>query len=127
MFFDYFYWHYAIAPLEILKIMASYLKAAHHQFLIVQHFRTLLAPWHRQNPSDFGPKERTLTDKIIDPIVDLYIRLIAAVIRLTIIIAGLVWQLVLLIAFLILFVTWLAWPLISIYLVIKGLTLVQKI
>ena len=100
--------------------MQNYLKSNLHRFLIVQHLRTLFAPWHRQNPSDFGSKNKTFGDKIMDRVADLYIRLIAAFIRLMIVSAGLIWQLVLLVFFLILFVVWLVWPAIAIYLVIKG-------
>ena len=95
-----------------------------HQFLIVQHFNTLFSPWHRQNPSDFGPRERKFTDKILDSITDLYIRLIAAVIRLTIIFMGLVVELMTLAVFLVLFVAWLAWPVVAVYMISKGLNLI---
>ena len=125
IFMEYFYWHYVVAPFEILKIMNNYLIARWHQFLIVQHLKTLFAPWHRQNPSDFGTKESKFTDKILDVIASAYIRLIAACIRLVIIFAGLVVELFTLIAFLLLFVVWLAWPVISIYLITKGLNLLN--
>ena len=123
IFLEYFYWHYAIAPFEILKIMRNYLKAARHQFLMSQHLRTLFAPWHRQNPSDFGRKEKTLADKMLDSLADLYIRLIAACIRTLIIFAGLIWQLILLLAFLLLFIIWLAWPFIAVYSIVRGLSM----
>jgi len=121
LFLEYFYWHYTIAPFEILRIMGNYLKASRHQFLLVQHLKTLFAPWHRQNPSSFGPKNRTFGDKILDVLVDIYIRLIAAVIRLTIIVMGLLWQLLLFIGFMVLFVGWLGWPAIAIYMIGMGI------
>lgn len=124
IFLDYFYWHYTIAPFEILRIMQNYLKANWYRFLIFQHFRTLFAPWHRQNPSDFGPRERTFGDRILDTLADFYIRLIAAFIRLAIIFIGLLWQLVLLVAFLLLFVVWLAWPAIAVYSIVRGMILI---
>lgn len=124
IFLEYFYWHFAIAPFEILKMMKNYMKAARHQFLITQHLRTLFAPWHRQNPSDFGKKNRTLGDKILDSLVDFYIRLIAAGVRLTIIIMGLLWQLALFILFILLFVFWLSWPVIAVYMIINGLHII---
>ena len=127
IFLEYFYWHYTVAPFEILQIMRDYLKANWHRFLIVQHFKTLFAPWHRQNPSDFGSKNKTFGDKILDKIADLYIRIIAALIRLLIISAGLIWQFILLIFFLLLFVAWLAWPAIAIFSIIKGVTVVSLI
>lgn len=121
IFLEYFYWHYSIAPFEILRIMGDYLKGARHQFLIVRHLRTLFAPWHRQNPSDFGRQDKTFTDKILDAMADIYIRLIAAGVRIFIITIGLAWQLVLFIFFVLLFVIWLAWPLLAGYLVINGI------
>lgn len=124
IFLEYFYWHFTIAPFEILKIMNNYQIAFWHKFLIVQHFRTLFSPWHRQNPSEFGTRARTFVDKILDVLVDVYIRLIAACIRLVIILTGLVAQVLIFLGFIVLFVLWLGWPVISIYLIIKGLNLV---
>lgn len=121
---DYLYWHFAVAPFEILRIMKNYQVASWYKFLITQHFRTLFSPWHRQNPSDFGPRSRTFGDKILDAITDLYIRLIAACVRLTIIFAGLLFQVFVLVAFVVLFVTWLAWPAIAIFLILKGFNIV---
>lgn len=126
IFLEYFYWHFAVAPFEILRVMRNYLKAARHQFLMAQHLRTLFAPWHRQNPSDFGKRERTFSDKILDSIVDVYIRLLAAGIRSSIILLGLIWQFILLIFFLSLFIVWLAWPVIAIYSISNGLNVVLK-
>ena len=127
IFLDYIYWHWAVAPGEILKIMNNYLIANWHKFLITQHFRTLFSPWHRQNPSEIGSRQKTFTDKILDVVVDLYIRLIAAGIRTIIILAGLVFELLTLIFFLILFVAWLVWPAIAIYLIMKGLSQVSSL
>ena len=127
IFLDYIYWHWAVAPREILKIMNNYLIANWHRFLITQHFKTLFSPWHRQNPSDIGPKQNAFTDKILNAITDLYIRLIAAGIRTVIILAGLVIELLTLIFFLVLFVAWLVWPVIAIYLIMKGLAQVSSI
>lgn len=126
IFLEYFYWHYTIAPFEILKIMNNYLKAARHQFLITQHLRTLFAPWHRQNPSDFGKKSRTYTDSILDFLADIYIRLIAAGIRLVIIFCGFIWQILLFIFFILLFIFWLSWPAIAVYFISSGLNIILK-
>lgn len=122
IFLEYFYWHYTVAPFEILQIMRNYLKANWHRFLIVQHLNTLFSPWHRQNPSDFGPKEMTFVDRIMNVITDAYIRLIAAGIRLIIIFIGLFVELLTLVGFILLWVIWLAWPVIAIYSIIWGLT-----
>lgn len=120
IFFDYILWHFTIAPFEILRIMKNYLKASVHQFLIIQHFKTLFSPWHRQNPSDFGAKQKTLFDKFFDALADLYIRLIAAVIRLIIIAMGLIWGGILFIGFGILLLIWMIWPVLAVFSVIYG-------
>jgi len=99
------------------------MRASWHRFLIAKHFQTLFAPWHRQNPSDFGKRDRTYGDKILDVIVDLYIRLIAAGIRLIIIFSGMVWQLVLLLFFMLALIVWIAWPAVSVFSIIYGIEL----
>ena len=124
IFLEYFYWHYVIAPVEILKIMSNYIGAARHQFLMTQHLRTLFASWHRQNPSDFGRKNPTFVYRILDVLVSLCIRLLAACIRSAIIILGLVWQFTLLIFFIFIFVVWVSWPVISILSISKGINLI---
>jgi len=124
IFLDYLYWHYAVAPFAILQIMRNYSIANWHRFLIIRHLETLFAPWHRQNPSDFGKRERNFSDKILDSMADLYIRLIAACIRLFIIFGGLLTQLLVFITFMVLYVIWLAWPVISIYMIIKGFKMI---
>ena len=124
IFIEYFYWHFAIAPFGILRIMENYMNAYWHRFLITQHLKTLFAPWHRQNPSDLGGRKKTLSDKIMDQIIDLYIRLIAAGVRLLIIIIGLLWQVILLALFTLLFVVWVSWPIACIYLISKGLAMI---
>jgi hypothetical protein len=127
IFLEYFYWHFTIAPFEILRIMNNYLISNWHKFLVVQHFKTLFSPWHRQNPSDFGKRANTFTDKIFDALADLYIRLIAAGVRSAIILAGLIVELLTLIGFLLIFVIWLAWPVIAIYLIIMGFNIIYGI
>jgi hypothetical protein len=91
--------------------------------LITQHLRTLFSPWHRQNPSDFGNKNKIFADKIIDFIIDSYIRLITAGARTVIIVIGLLWQIVLLSIFMLLFVFWIVWPIVCVYLISKGLAM----
>jgi len=99
------------------------MKASWHRFLIAKHLQTLFSPWHRQNPSDFGKRERTFGDKMLDALADIYIRLIAASIRSIIIVSGLIWQLVLFIAFMLLLIVWIAWPAVSVFSIIYGIEL----
>lgn len=123
IFLDYFYWHYTVAPFGILKIMRNYQIATGHKFLINKHLETLFDPWHRRNPSDLSSREQNFFYKIFDKLIDLYIRLIAAGIRMAIIAAGITGQLILLVVFLILLIIWLGWPVIALYSIKRGLTL----
>ncbi len=125
IFLDYFYWHYIVAPFEILRIMTNYFKSIWHQFLITQHLKTLFSQWRRQNPADVGKKSVSLTDKILDSImdvvIDFFLRIVAAIIRLSIITTGLLTEVLIAVGFFLILLIWLAWPLISIYFVYLGL------
>lgn len=123
LFLHYIYWHYLIATRNIWEIWSNYERATWHRFLIVRHLQTLLAPWHRQRPSDVK-KSRDATGKILDGMIDFYVRIAAALVRLTIVATGLVVQFLWLGLFIALFFAWLLWPLILVISVIKGLTLV---
>ncbi len=120
---EYIYWHYGVASIGILSLLRNYLIGTWHKFLISTHFKNLLAPWHRANPSDVG-KSQNIGDHIINAVIDFYIRIVAALVRLTIILTGLLVELLIIFAFLTLFVVWLLWPVILVYLVVQGLGLV---
>lgn len=119
---DYIYWHYVIAPLCILGLLRNYLAGTWHRFLIGTHFENLLAPWHRARPSDVGTT-RSFGDKIANAIADFYIRIIAAIIRLVIILIGLLAEAVIAIAFITLTVVWLLWPVILVSFIVSGMSL----
>jgi hypothetical protein len=120
---DYIYWHYGIAPLGILELLKNYLIGIWHKFLIATHFKTLLAPWHRTKPSEIETAKK-LGDKILDFIIDFYIRIIAVLVRLSIILLGLFTEFMAIIVFIFLFIFWLLWPVIFVILVGQGLALI---
>jgi len=120
---DYFYWHFSVAPGNIWGILGNYMKATWHRFLIVQHLKTLFAPWHRQQPSEFG-EAKTFASRIGDAIADFYIRIIAAAVRLTIILTGLFVEAIIFIAFVLLMIIWILWPFVFLYSVSRGLILI---
>lgn len=124
LIWDYLHWHYAIAPARILGLLHDYLIGTWHRFLIGTHCKTLLSPWHRARPSDVGGA-RTFGDKIVNAIIDFYIRIIAASIRLIIILIGLVAELIVMIAFIVLLAVWLLWPAVFVFWVGQGLALLQ--
>lgn len=119
----YLSWHFFVAPKNILQIAANYAKAVWHQFLIPQHSRSLFAPWHRRKPSDFAHSPG-LGGRAIDAIIDFYIRIIAAGIRLSIIALGLMVEVATLCLFVLLFFVWVLWPLILFTSLIYGLRLI---
>lgn len=120
---DYIYWHYAVAPMSILGLLRNYLTGAWHRFLVSTHFKTLFAPWHRANPSDVGAAH-SLDDRVLNSIVDFYIRIIAAIVRLVIILTGLIFEVILMFAFMALFIVWLLWPVVLIVLILRGFALI---
>lgn len=123
IFVDYVVWHYTVAPGAILGLLHNYLVGTWHRFLISTHFKTLLAPWHRTRPSDFG-KAQGFGDKIMNGVVDLYVRILAAIVRLVIILIGLIVEVVIIAAFIALLVIWLLWPVIFIWALSLGLPLI---
>ena len=120
---DYIYWHYGVAPTGILGLLKNYLVGTWHKFLISIHFKTLLAPWHRTKPSEL---DTTLAfgDRVLNAIVDFYIRILAAIVRSIIILIGLAAELIIIAVFLIWLAIWLLWPAIFVFLISKGFSLV---
>ena len=86
---DYFSWHYSKAITGIMVLMADYANAIWHRFLVVQHLKTLFAPWHRRQPSEFS-KGDDFSTRVLDALADFYIRLLAALMRTIIILSGLI-------------------------------------
>ena len=121
-FIQYFYWHYMIAPSGILRVLNNYLISTWHRFLITRHLATLFSAWHRVMPSQL-PEEQTFGSKLINGVVDFYIRIVAAVIRLAIIITGLIYELILSAAFFALLIIWVLWPLVLIFSIVQGFSL----
>ena len=120
---NYIYWHYIVAPREILKLLKNYLIGSWHKFFISQHLRTLISPWHRLRAADVIKSEK-IADKLGNIVIDVYTRFLAALIRLTIIIAGLAAEIIVIAFFTALFIGWLLWPAIFIALIIKGWSLI---
>lgn len=122
IFIDYLYWHLTIAPLNILKIMSSYIKSIHHRFLIAGHLRTLFYPWHRQDPSQLAHKESLdFGSKIVEKIIDFYIRILAAFMRLSVVITGLFFEGIVFVGFILGLIVWVIWPVLSILIFLIGI------
>lgn len=110
MIFEYVYWHYFVAPGEIVKIARNYLAGVWHLFLIRRHAKTLFAPWHRMQLTTEGGGG--VLDKIGSGIADTYFRFVAGIVRMCIIVAGLCATLVVVCLFAGLSALWLVWPLV---------------
>lgn len=127
LLFEYVWWHYAIAPLNIVRIARDYLAAVRHKFFISRHLRTLFAPWHRVRAQDIAQEAHTLGESVENAIgtvvADVFFRLIAASIRTTIIVLGLAVEALTFAAFIALFLVWLAWPVLALVSVGAGIIL----
>lgn len=119
---EYIFWHYTTAPLEILKLFKTYSIATWHKFLIWGHMKTLFSPWHRMRVQFMLPPQ-SFADRISNIITDIFIRLIAGMIRSTIIVFGLFAQGAVLAFFAGLFIVWLAWPAVVLFSLGRGFTL----
>lgn len=120
---DYFIWHYTVAPIKIVYLLQNYSSAIWHRFFIVTHLRTLFSPWHRLR-SKYIFSSQKFTDKLGNFIFEIFIRLLAASVRLCIIITGLLTQTLLFILFLIIFACWIFWPMLVFIFLGKGLVLI---
>lgn len=121
VFIKYLYWHFAVAPGDLFRIMLNYIKATWKRFLISQHFKTLFAPWRRRQPSDLAKSSIGIGEKIINLIMDGYIRLLAAFVRSVIIFFGLISEIVVIIFFVSVIILWPFWPIIALVMFSKGL------
>ncbi len=122
LFFQYFLWHYTTAVKHLLEIARNYLVATWFRFGILFHLRTLFYPWRRQLVDD-TPDEGIimfLLSKIGTIVTDLIFRFIAALLRLSVIISGLITLITLICLFAVLLVAWLLWPIIFILSISKG-------
>lgn len=120
LFIDYLWWHYTVAPKDIIHILGNYFVGFWQKFYIIQHAKTLFSPWHRLLPKYVFPSDN-FSDKVTNFITDLFIRCIAAIIRLVIIAAGLAAEVAAIILFLSFLVAWLLWPALSLYFIGRGL------
>lgn len=114
-----------MAPGKILALMRNYLIGTWHYFAIKQHSRTLFYPWRRQlfEYEEGAEMIGVIANKIVSKIADLYLRLFAAVIRLTIILIGLMIELLILIGFTVFLFIWILWPVVLLISLAKGFSL----
>lgn len=125
LFFEYFFWHYSIALKDIAEISRNYLRATWFRFGVVFHLRTLFYPWRRQLVDD-EPQEGLIMNllmKVVTWFVDLYFRLIAALVRFSVVLTGLFACAFIILVFTVVFIVWLLWPLIFIIAMSKGIAL----
>lgn len=120
---EYLWWHYTTAPKEILILFKNYSIATWHKFLIWGHLKTLFSPWHRMQVQLMLPA-KGFADRISNIVTDIFIRLIAAMIRMCIIIIGLAAQGAVLIFFVALLLLWVFWPFAVLAFVGKGFSLI---
>lgn len=123
LIFDYFWWHYIVAPINILEIAKNYSTAVWNKFLIWQHARTLFSPWHRMQAKYMFPAQGFL-DRIGNFFFEIFIRFIAAFLRSVIIVFGLLAQATAVIIFAAILFVWLAWPFLFVIYVSRGLELI---
>jgi len=120
---SYLNWHYVIAPRQILGLLKNYAIGTWHLFFIDRHAKTLFSPWHRMRMRDVL-RPHNLYERAGNVVVDAYTRILAALIRLVIILSGLCFEIVISVFFVALFFAWLLWPMVFVLTVSKGVLLI---
>ncbi len=122
---EYLAWHYGSGLRGLVRIAKNYCIAHWYRFGIGFHLRTLFYPWRRQYAED----EKTdgvlmrVVMWAVGKIVDLYFRLVAAVVRLTVVLVGLVYVSLTACFFTIAILAWLLWPAVAVGSITLGVTL----
>lgn len=118
-------WHFFEAPLNILRALRNFLLGNLYYFSIPTLIRTLFSHWRRYRESygkGFDPK------RYIQAFVGNSIsRILGAIVRISTIIIGAVAELFILIAGIIIFISWILLPLISILLIWSGIDFLIKL
>ncbi|MDX1535774.1 MAG: hypothetical protein R3346_03375 [Candidatus Spechtbacterales bacterium] len=120
---EYIWWHYTTAIKNILILFKNYSIATWHKFLIWGHLRTLFSPWHRMRLQIMMPP-KNFADRVSNIITDIFIRLVAGMIRMSIIIIGLAAQGAVFLFFTSLLVLWVFWPAVVLVSIGRGFVLI---
>ncbi|MEX2145259.1 MAG: hypothetical protein WD712_02725 [Candidatus Spechtbacterales bacterium] len=119
---SYITWHYTTAFIKILSLARNFFKAVWHKFFIGRHMLTFLAPWHRLR-AKYVFQNENFGDKVANVLVDVFVRFLAAGIRLTIISIGLLAEVVVLACFAFILAVWILWPVVFFLMLTKGISL----
>ncbi len=118
---DYFSWHYLRAWKELFNVWLNFLWFTIHFFSIPELFRSLFSPWKRMT------EERKPGFQFEDLasffIINLLSRLVGAILRTTIIVAGLVMLTLVIITGVITYIFWLFAPLIVVSSFVFGISM----
>lgn len=118
----YIKWHYTTAVFKILSLAQNFFKATWHKFFIGRHLVTFLAPWHRLQ-AKYVFQNEDVGDKIANIIVDIFVRFLAAGIRLSIISVGLLAEVAVIVSFVFILVAWVLWPILFFAMFTRGVSL----
>lgn len=119
---EYFIWHYGKSVRDFSMIWGNMLWFGYHFFSMKLLIRTLITPFKRfHQPYDL--KNLDLGTLGQDILLNLFMRLLGAVLRLGVLAAGVVFESAVLAAGVVFFVVWLALPLVIVGFFLGGLVL----
>ena len=125
VFLSYVRWHYTVAPIGILTVSKNFIVGMWHRFLIPRHLMTLFSPWHRALPSQL-PHKLNIGERVMYFIMDVFIRILGACIRMSVIVLGLLMELFLILGGVVSVVLWIIWPALVVITLYQGILLLTS-
>ena len=115
-------WHYTFALKNIFGISTNFIWATFHFFSLSLLARSFFAPWERLNEA--YRKGMGIGDFFGTLFINLLMRLIGAFLRGLVIFGGMILAFLLILSSVMIYILWLALPLLVVYFLITGIALI---
>jgi len=112
IFIEWFLWQFFEMPGFLLEIWKNYLMFATNLFSVPLLLKTFFAPWRKYNWR--YPKGFDVVEFFNTLISNIFSRILGAIMRVTLIIAGILFQIFVVVAGFIIFIVWLLAPIVAI-------------
>ena len=113
IFLVWFYWHFYEMPKFLLGVWENYILFALNYFSLALLLKSFFSPWRRYRWT--YPKAFNVTEFLETFISNAYSRFIGALIRICLIVIGIIFQLFVILAGLVVFLVWILLPFIIIF------------
>ncbi len=110
LFFDWFFWHFKDAPIEIYGSWLDFLKFNLEFFSVIVLFKTLFSPWERVSERYYGGISN-ITENLQILIFNIFSRILGFLVRMIFILIGIVFQIMIFIFGILVLISWFLLPL----------------